>query len=337
MIAFPSIKSFRHVCKKVNERARFKGLDDDGNPIIDAFAVAPTIEFTGTVKLHGTNAGVAWDGTKLWAQSRKNMITPEKDNAGFAFFVETNSDYFSQLMQSIKTTCNIPDGNTIVVYGEWCGKGIQKSVAISELKKMFVIFKIKVATKSDEEANTWLDYDHNTLQQPPVDSPIYFIGQFPTYKMTIDFNHPEKSQNDLIELTMKVEAECPVGKHFGVSGIGEGIVWSYGEHIFKVKGEKHSVTKVKKLASVDVEKVNSINEFVEYAVTENRLEQAIQEVFTSQNTEPDRKGISSFLSWVNRDVIKEEKDTLAANGLEPKDVGSAMSKKAMQWFMPKYG
>ena len=41
----------------------------------------------------------------------------------------------------------------------------------------------------------------------------------------------------------------------------------------KVKGEKHSSSKVKKLASVDVEKLNSIKDFVDYAVTESRLEQ----------------------------------------------------------------
>jgi len=344
MIAFPSIESFRHTIKHVNDCAQYKGLDEDGNAIIDVLASAPTIEFTGTVKLHGTNAGIAWDGTELWAQSRKNVITPEKDNAGFAFFVRSNKSMFITMMKYIKQEYNIADGNTIVVYGEWCGKGIQKGVAINALDKMFVVFKIKIATPSYADANYWLTYnsmdiigsvtqEHNYMYK----SRMYFIDQFPTYKTTIDFNHPELVQDKLIDLTMAVEAECPVGKYFGVSGVGEGIVWSAGDRIFKVKGEKHSVTKVKKLASVDIEKVNSINEFVEYAITDKRLEQAIQEVFTSQGLEPSKKGISAFLSWVSKDVIKEEIDTLASNGLEPKEVNGAISKRAVKWFMPKYG
>jgi hypothetical protein len=56
-----------------------------------------------------------------------------------------------------------------------------------------------------------------------------------------------------VEITMAVEAECPVGRFFGVlSGVGEGVVWkpvdplyNEGRFWFKVKGEKHSVTMIK--------------------------------------------------------------------------------------------
>ena len=339
MIKFPSIESFRHTCKTVKMQAQYQGQDENDKAIMDPFAEMPVIEFTGTVKLHGTNAGVAYDGENLWAQSRKNVITPEKDNAGFAFFVESNRDLFIEMMRKIRFEIGVESGDTTVIYGEWCGKGIQKGVAITELDKMFVVFKVKVATVNKEDSNYWVDLDSCKFQ--PIwghfnDVRVFFIDQFPIYKMEIDFSKPEESQNKLIDLTMAVEAECPVGKHFGVSGIGEGIVWSAGEHIFKVKGEKHSVTKVKKLASVDIEKVNSIKEFVEYACTENRLKQGIDEVFTLQGIEPSKKDIRLFISWINRDVVKEEMDTLASNGLTPKDVGSALSRKAVKWLMENY-
>lgn len=45
-----------------------------------------------------------------------------------------------------------------------------------------------------------------------------------------------------------------------------------------MKGEKHSASKVKTLAAVDPERLVNITEFVEYAVTENRLEQGTQKV-----------------------------------------------------------
>lgn len=339
MIRFPSIESFRHTIATVNRHAEFQGLDDEGVPIIDVNASRPTIKFTGTVKLHGTNAGVCWNGEELWAQSRGNIITPQSDNAGFAFFVDSNKDAFVRLMQAIKSEYNIADDHAIAIYGEWCGKGIQKGVAVNELDKMFVVFKVKIATPDEEEDNFWIDYDWGVLKTD--DLPIRFIQEFPTYQITIDFNKPQESQNKLVELTTEVEKECPVGKAFGVSGIGEGVVWSGRDekqtYIFKVKGEKHSVSKVKTVAPVDIEKMNNVNQFVEYAVTENRLEQGIQEVFTTQSREISKKGVADFLKWVQGDVIKEETDTLAGNGLEPKDVNKAISTKAVKWFMAKYG
>ena len=188
-----------------------------------------------------------------------------------------------------------------------------------------------------------------------ADKRIFFIEQFSTYDIKIDFNDPEASSDELTRLTTQVENQCPVGAHFGAEGIGEGIVWSgthfsYDEetdsskvgqsYIFKVKGEKHQVAgknkSKKNLAPADIEKLANIAEFVEYAVTENRLEQGIQEVFTTQNVPITNKGIGAYLKWVQGDVIKEEIDTLVKNGLEVKDVNGAISKKAVTWFRAKY-
>ena len=156
----------------------------------------------------------------------------------------------------------------------------------------------------------------------------------------IDFNNPELAVNNMTEITEAVEAECPVGKHFGVSGIGEGVVWETtykGQHLnFKVKGEKHSATKVNKLVKVDVEKIASIDAFVEYALTENRLNQGIEQVFTIEGTTPDIKQMGPFLKWVMGDICKEEMDTLVENGLEPKDVSRSINQKAREWFMGNY-
>lgn len=46
-------------------------------------------------------------------------------------------------------------------------------------------------------------------------------------------------------------------------------------------------------------------------------------------------GVSDFVKWVVSDVVKEETDVLIANGLEPKDVGSAVSKAARNWYLGK--
>jgi hypothetical protein len=146
---------------------------------------------------------------------------------------------------------------------------------------------------------------------------------------------PQLVQNDLTDLTIAVEEQCPVAKHFGAEGIGEGIVWSVEfkgvVHRFKVKGEKHSSSKVKTLAAVDVEKLNSITEFIDYVVTESRFNQALENTYP--NNEPiDIKKMGDLIRWVVNDVIKEESDTLAKSGLEPKDVNKYISAKVREMF-----
>ena len=159
---------------------------------------------------------------------------------------------------------------------------------------------------------------------------IFSVEEFGRYFLTIDFNNPEQSQNDLVRFTEQVENECPVASKFGISGTGEGIVWSFtfaGESIrFKVKGEKHSVSKVKKLAEVDPVKAANVQEFVEYAATQNRLEQGIQEVF--RDSELDIKKLGQFIGWFVKDIITEEADVMEKSGLTKKDVSSKLANVA---------
>jgi hypothetical protein len=339
MIKFPSIEQFRTVVSNINRHYNFKGLDENGEAIYDPSMPKPKLTFKGTVKLHGTNAAVSYN-TKgdLWYQSRENIITPEKDNAGFAFFAESNRDVFLDLMLEIAENENINrNENTITIYGEWCGGNIQKGVAITNLPKSFFIFGVKITphTETEEELKAnpayWVDYSY--LES--TDNKIYNINNFTTYTIDIDFNMPQLVQNQLSEMTIDVENECPVAKSFGFSGIGEGIVWSTEVngvvHRFKVKGEKHSSSKVKTLAAVDVEKLESIQKFVDYAVTESRFNQALENVFPNQ--EPiDTKKLGEVIRWVVNDVIKEEMDTMVENSIEPKEVNKYISVKTRDMF-----
>ena len=104
--------------------------------------------------------------------------------------------------------------------------------------------------------------------------------------------------------------------------------------LHKVKGEKHSVSKVKTLAPVDIEKLNSINEFVEMTVTPQRLEQGIATML-EQDITIERKNTGDFLRWIVNDILKEELDQLTGNGLCAKDVGKAISTKARPFWFSK--
>lgn len=341
-IGFPSIEQFRNVIANINRQFSFVGLDGQGEAIYDHTLSKPVLTFKGTVKLHGTNAGVCYnlvDG--LWAQSRENIITPTSDNAGFAFFVESNKEEFIFLMDVIMKKYNLDlFNNTISIYGEWCGGNIQKGVGITNLPKSLFIFGVKITPHFVAE-------ELPVNERPPVaywvdstglrikDGSIYNIDDYKTYSIDIDFNMPQLVQNKLSDLTIAVEEECPVAKAFGFSGIGEGIVWACEfngvVHRFKVKGEKHSASKVRTLASVDVEKLNSIKEFVDYAVTESRFNQGLEKTFL--NGEPvDVKKMGELIKWVVNDVIKEEIDTMAASNIEPKDVNKFVSAKVREMF-----
>lgn len=337
-ITYPSIEQFRNVVTNILRVARFDGLDENGDPILNLKASLPTLEFQGTEKVHGSNAGVCWnteDG--LWAQSRKNIITPEKDNAGFATFVYKNSEIFESFMIKIKEQHNLSEANNISIYGEWAGGNIQKNSACDGLDKSLYIFGVKISPFDlDDEGAYWVSEDEPYLNAPEAN--IFNINNFPKYSITVDFNEPLLSQNKMIEMVSEVEKCSPVGKFFGKENIGEGIVFKCNykdvNYRFKVKGDKHSVSKVKTLKKVDDEKLNKIIETVNKVVPAWRLEQMYAETFDTINGgKGEIKRTGDFLRAVIKDVMKEELDVIVAAGLEPKEINKKISVVARTWFM----
>lgn len=315
MIKYPSIEHYRNIIRTVKSNNDYKGKDENGVAIYNHTEPYPTLNFKGTVKLHGTNAGIVKRKTGITFQSRERELSLTSDNAGFMLAMSNKDlDFLFEGVDFI---------DYIAVFGEWCGKGIQKGVGICSLPKMFVIFGYKVD-------GAWVNLSRYDNAQG-----IYHINQFPTYNISIDFNNPEAMQNKLIELTLAVEEECPVAKHFGVSGLGEGIVFECVEDPtlrFKSKGEKHSSSKVKVLNSVDTEELESIKEFVEYAVTDNRLAQGMQYLKDNVTANPDQKNMGDFIRWVVNDIVKEEPDTIEKNQINMKKANKAVSSKCREYF-----
>lgn len=97
-------------------------------------------------------------------------------------------------------------------------------------------------------------------------------------------------------------------------------------------GVFHKNSKVKVLVPVDLEKVASVDEFVEKTCTENRLKQGLDKLKemgleqTSQNT-------GAFLKWVLSDCITENLETLSESGLTTKDVSSKLAAKARLFYL----
>ncbi len=327
-IPYPSIDQFRHAVRNVKARAQYVGKDENGDAIYNSLLPLPALDYQGTTKLHGTNFAMAKNKEtgEIWFQSREQIITPERDNAGAArFFSGKNLD----------SIFNNIEGSEIVVFGEWCGKGIQSKVSISQVSKRLVIFDIKADGEYLSADKVSKIKDHSLE--------IYNIYDYPTWNLTIDFNRPEDSQNKLLEITEDIEKCCPVAKAFGVEGIGEGAVWrcitpGYEDPKFfmKIKGEKHADSKVTTLKPVDNERVTRLRELAEKVTPVWRLEQVIEKACDLNNNGfLDLKKIGEYFKLVNQDIVKEESDVLAEAGVEFKDVVKYVTEISKKYFIEK--
>lgn len=321
-----------------------------------SLAIPETLDFYGTIKLHGTNAGVGYNNQNgMWYQSRSNIITPEKDNAGFAKFAESKKEIFMNMINIVKTTYNIDlDNYSIVLFGEWTGKGIQKGVAISEMERFFALFDVKVFNSSNKDDCYYIKGSSSPLTPqkfPELKSDsannIYNIHEYRTYNIKLNFSDLESLQKELTSYIDEIEVQCPFASAFNVRGPGEGIVFTHyfedknnnqQRFIFKVKGDEHKASKEAKKIEIRPEQMSEIDLFIERTVTNNRFQQALDYVYKfnpeleTYNKKPEQKHMKHIVQWVLNDILKEERDNIVLNNYEPKQINIAVSKKVFALF-----
>lgn len=350
-IKYPKIPSFDAAVINVKRAVTYAGRDENNKPIWDNTRVMPTIKLKGTIKLHGTNASIVYDNIHgLRVQSREHIITSNKkpqkgvmgDNAGFCKNVEDNIDAYKKIIGIYVKKYDIDlDNNSLCIYGEWAGKGIHSKVAITQLEKSFYCFNVRVKPITNEVFNdstdeefrlpsTWLSID----LVKDEGNRIYNMDMFKQYETVVDFSDGLKSIEYFNKLVDEVESECPIAKHFGVEGIGEGVVFKgmYDGRLimFKIKGQKHTKSNIKTLITVDPVKMKSIDDFVDNFVTKERVMKGIENGIVGEA--PTIKHTSNVLKWVMRDVITEESHTLEASGLTSKEVSKRMVHKIKLYF-----
>lgn len=348
MFKFPSINQFRNVIRHVKDNSQYVGKDENGDAIFDQTLPLPKLAFVGTVKLHGTNAGIAYNVKtgEFEYQSRERNLTLLSDNAGFMLHMSTCKDHLQRFFDTVAVD-QVSDISHLVLFGEWCGEGIQKGVGVNQLPKMFVPFAIRaiLETKNGDDSEMfWIPLSNYAQDLESYNHRIYPITKFKSFKIEIDFAAPEEAQNKMIEITNDVEAECPVAAYFGIpNGVGEGVVWTcvtpgYADSgsWMKIKGEKHSSSKVRTLAPVDVQAANNFRELVENVVTESRLNQGLDNLQREQLKPFEMSSLGDFIRWIYNDILKEEADTIVASGIDTKKLGSAVASKARLWYISQY-
>lgn len=343
-----------------------------------------TLSFVGSVKLHGANMSVCYsEKNGFYVQSRHNIISMEKDVLGFAEFAHKYRDQFMEIINHTQRRFRFDGAITTIIYGEWCGKDIQENVAISKLSNRFVIFDIKSISNHTER---WIRVDTDSMIKfiSKYNSyNIYNIYGFKTYAIDLTFfivqgsyNYDERicdtthsSKKSLIvdkgkydcglrgydrdqiekmqKYTNEVNDECPVAKSFGVSGIGEGIVWvsfdqeTNQKRMFKTKGKSH-LSKYKSVVETENPTFNTIEEFVDYTCTTMRLNQALQEAYVLDITSDYYKKKPSVLhsrhiaSWLVSDIQKENFESLKKSKINTKKLFDFVNIKVEQYMKYKY-
>ncbi len=331
---YPSIEQFRNVVRNVKYKSENYKFD------------LPKLKFIGTEKIHGTNAAIVIpsDG-EVYFQSRERILSLESDNAGFAQWGYSNIDVFNVATDH--------DVKTVIVYGEWCFDNIQKNVAYNGLPKSFVVFDI-LATNGEDNF-WWEDKDKinefvGFCKKSGIEN-IYSIYDFKTWEFEIDFNQPELSIESLNAAMTEVEENSPIGAYLNNlmgretnNTTGEGIVikcvtegYEGSNYWAKVKGEKHSASKVKTLAAVDVERINDIQELSAKLASVERMDQMLEKTFNLMNGGMiEMSKTKEYLKNLMDDIVKEELDTIQASGFTIKEISGNISKIAVGYMKSKF-
>ena len=293
----------------------------------------PVVRYRAKVKLHGSNCAVQVHDEGSFAQSRTTMLSPQSDYKGFAAWVREHESYFRSLQPGT------------VVFGEWCGPGVEKGMAISAAAgKVFAVFAVRDGER--------VVYEPVALQErllregAPED---LFVLPWEGDEIAIDYGSPPRLEEVVAALNERVDAverEDPwVKQTFGISGLGEGLVFypvavddaaprvdpeGLAALMFKAKGLKHRTAGTRAAVQVKAEVVGSVAEFVALMVGEVRLQQGLAAVCGGA-VEPRSTG--KFLGWVAADVRKESVAELEAAGLTWAQVEKAVQTRAREWFL----
>lgn len=328
-VKLPKIRGFQHVVKEL----RYSGGD------------VTEMTWTPKLKLHGTNAAIRFEhGGKVTAQKRSEDIWVGNDNFDFALFVEA---YKRQLQDWGAEALRYAGPNdAIVIHGEWAGPGIQKSVAVSQIpQKYFFPFAITVV----DDGKKIFDFSDGVIPSGEVIRiPNWIKIQQYAPSITVDI----RFHQNLVDLAAwanteveKIEAEDPfIKEHFGISGIGEGLVFypevglslgmcshsSFEKYAFKVKGEKHAVNKAGKPARIKSDIPADAYVFADQHLTNARLEQGLQEVGQ------DITLTGKFIGWICKDIATESALEIQESGMDWKtQLSGVITTRAREWYIRK--
>ncbi|KAL8921089.1 MAG: hypothetical protein Q9172_004211 [Xanthocarpia lactea] len=320
------LSDFIHKCKKLAPETRI-------------------VPIVGTIKLHG--AHVDWVISRddsIRAQSRNVLeLTLGKDNYGFAAFSNPIQNVILRLRddivrryQQLNPNRTVDLDHPVIISGEWCGLGVQKGVAISQLPRHFVIISIRVN-------DTWVSETEYADIYNEANG-IYHVAKAGSYRVDFDMEDVDSSEAAIQAMVADVETTCPYGLSRSVTGRGEGIVWKARYHMenpdmwFKYKGDSTAVShewKNVKLSEAAVAVDNREREynFAMSVVTERRLEQGLE--YLAETGAPRKDGLGKFLAWITNDILVEEMREMTEGKIGQGKLKVVIRSIAKTWYKKK--
>ncbi|KAL8733641.1 MAG: hypothetical protein Q9166_002051 [cf. Caloplaca sp. 2 TL-2023] len=276
------------------------------------------IPIIGTVKLHGAYVDwvISYDDT-VRVQSRNMLeLTLKNDNYG-----------------QLNPNSLVNHEHPVIISGEWCGRGVQKGMAISQLPRHFVIISIRIN-------NAWVSETEYADMHDEANG-IFHMGKARTYRLDFDMEDIDGSEALIQGFVADVEKICPYGHARSVTGRGEGIVWKALDHVenpemwFKYRGDSTAVSHEWKMTKSPATAANNREREYKFAVavvTERRLEQGV-EYLAETGVARDMTGLGK--SFVTNDVLVEEEREMAERNIGQGRLKPSITSIARTWYKKK--
>ncbi|KAH7410717.1 hypothetical protein BKA64DRAFT_719574 [Cadophora sp. MPI-SDFR-AT-0126] len=311
--------------------------------------VTRTINFVGTVKLHGQHADIVINPNTIRLQSRNKPVLDEAhDIMGFAKTIFTLEKNLLQLKQRIEgrwmelnRNGKLSETHPLIIAGEWVGPGIQKNVALDDLpRKYFVITSISLN-------NFWLD-DQLYADMEDEDAGIVHVARGGFFSEELDVTDIDSCQARMMAVALEVEQTCPFSKAFGIMGRGEGIVWKATQPLgkdprmwVKTKGPDSAVTRTadlpKPMAKANVtqlsdDMIERTRQFAYATTTEPRLQQVWQVMELEYAMPMDKSSKKKFMQYISDDILREEKQRIKACKVDEQYLMKCIRWMAELWY-----
>jgi len=351
-VKWAKIGGLHNVCASVKRCQEFHEEKGSGFEPYN-LAMKEELTYRGKVKLHGMNCGVSITRQGLMRAQSRNMQFDSKD-AKVAQIAYKHEQFFRTIIQHLDKEDYVKGQIAqATVFGEWCGKGVQKGVACSEVDNFFAVFSIQLTTESEAEAEEVLIVEPSDItsilsRNGSIKLPERIhVLPWHTSEISMDYRNDDAMAPSVSLINTevaKIDNNDPwVEEVFKVKGPGEGLVLypvslkegkmmsleKFEGFAFKAKGEKHRVVATKKSAQTKAPVASNVVEFVTLMCTEARLEQGVGEVGAF------KPNTSKFIKWILDDIQKESKAELEANNLTWKKVQGQLRKTAATWFQAK--
>lgn len=289
----------------------------------------PSVKWIAHEKIHGTNFSFICDGETVVCAKRTGLIAETESFFGYELILKRYKDQILKMFELIKGP--MPDLETLTIFGEYAGPGIQREVDYQE--KDFWVFDILINGQLVDSFFMRMMASNVGLKIAPV----LAVGEFETLanmERAFDSLIPEFNafceENGVSMANATVWGPQSKGKDNIAEGFviktilpaelsnGSRVIFKCKNELFKEKGKVKAVKIVPELSGADQVFVSSSTQYI----TDQRLSNVLSHI-----GELSAKDFGKVMGLMTQDVFKD----MLVDGLDPLDCDDpALAKKSVQ-------